>query len=176
MGRIQFYGAVSLDGFLATEDDRLDWLTGLTDLPANIGQATLSQMTSAILGRVTYDTIQADVTEGLTLNPYNTDMPGYVLTHQSRIDQGPIHFTATPVVELAQRLQTKGNVWIVGGQQVLTPLLAANLVDDLYLQVAPTLLGHGKRLFGELATPQTFELTAVHQYGPLAEMVYRRQN
>ncbi|KRO00288.1 dihydrofolate reductase [Levilactobacillus paucivorans] len=176
MGRIQFYGAVSLDGFLATEDDRLDWLTGLIGLPANIGQETLSQMASAILGRVTYDTIQADMTEDLTLNPYNADIPGYVLTHQSRSDQGPLHFTDTPVVDLAQRLQAKGNVWIVGGQQILTPLLAANLVDDLYLQVAPTLLGRGKRLFGELAKPQTFELQAVHQYGPLAEMVYRRQN
>ncbi|WP_125572681.1 dihydrofolate reductase family protein [Levilactobacillus huananensis] len=176
MGKIQFYGAISLDGFLATEDDRLDWLTGLSGLPADIGQDVLRHMASAILGRVTYDTIAADVTEGLTLNPFNAQMPAYVLTHQSRPDHGPIHFTQEPVVDLAQRLQARGNVWIIGGRQVLMPLLAANLVNDLYLQVAPTLLGHGKRLFGELAKPQAFELQAVHQYGPLAEMVYHRQN
>ncbi|MCT4487572.1 dihydrofolate reductase, partial [Levilactobacillus parabrevis] len=29
MGKIQFYGAISLDGYLATTDDNIDWLTGL---------------------------------------------------------------------------------------------------------------------------------------------------
>lgn len=176
MRQIQFYGAVSLDGYLATPADDIRWLTDLPNLP-EVDSTVLGQMTAGIMGRVTYDVIQ-QLAPGEPLNPANPTMQSYVLTHQSRANQPGVTFTSENVVTLAQRLQreTTGNVWVVGGSQILMPLLAADLIDDLYLQVAPVLLGAGKRLFGPLVHPQQFSLTTVHQYGPLAELIYHRTN
>lgn len=175
MGRIQFYGAISLDGYLATPDDQIDWLTNLSGVPADVGAAVLAKMTSAILGRVTYDAVQA-MAPATPLNPYHPQMTSYVLTHQSVAERPGVVFTNTSVTDLARRLKANGNVWIVGGSGVLTPLLAADLVDDLYIQIAPVLLGRGKRLFGELTQHKAFQLVTTNQYGPLAEVVYRLRN
>lgn len=175
MGKIQFYGAMSLDGYLATLDDHIDWLTTLPNIPADVGANTLAAMHTAILGRVTYDAVQA-MAPNAPLNPQNSAMTSYVVTRRSHHAQPGYVFTSEVVTTLAQRLKADGNVWIVGGSGILTPLLAANLVDDLYIQIAPILLGSGKRLFGELAQPHHFQLTATHQYGPLAEVVYHRRN
>lgn len=176
MGKLIFYGATSLDGYLATADDNLDWLTQLTGIPADAGTAVLSQMTNAIMGRVTYDYV-AQQAPGAPFNPANPQMHNYVLTHQDRPNLPFTTFTQHDVIDLAQDLRTQdGDTWIVGGQAVLTPLLAANLVDTLYLQLAPILLGQGKRLFGDLTTPAQFTLLRAHRLGPLAELVYQRRN
>ncbi len=45
----------------------------------------------------------------------------------------------------------------IGGANVIQQYLAAGLVDELPLHVAPVLLGTGKRLFGNLGH-QTIEL------------------
>ncbi|MFC6274547.1 dihydrofolate reductase family protein [Levilactobacillus tangyuanensis] len=174
MGKIIFYGATSLDGYLATIDDRIEWLTGLTGLPENIGADILGSMSTAILGRTTYDYLQAAAPD-MPLNPFNSEMASYVLTHRPLPDGAGVAFREDNVIDLAKELQTQGNVWIVGGSAILTPLLAADLVDDLYLQIAPTLLGRGKRLFGNLTSAHQFELRATHQYGPLAELVFSRR-
>lgn len=91
MGKIQFYGAISLDGYLATTDDRLDWLTGLAGIPVDAGHDVLGKMTTAIMGRVTYDTI-AESASTLTLNPYNPTMHSYVLTQCPYQDTATINF------------------------------------------------------------------------------------
>lgn len=176
MGKIQFYGAISLDGYLATTSDNIDWLTGLPNIPADVGAKTLAAMSTAILGRVTYEAIQTMAPDS-PLNPHNPSMTSYVLTSHPQPSQPGYTFTSTDVVTLATQLaQQSGNVWVVGGRGVLMPLLAANLVDDLFIQIAPVLLGKGKRLFGELAQPQDYQLVTTHQYGPLAEVVYHRVN
>lgn len=121
MGKIQFYGAISLDGYLATTDDRLDWLTGLAGIPVDAGHDVLGKMTTAIMGRVTYDTI-AESASTLTLNPYNPTMHSYVLTQRPYQDTATITFTSEDLLGLARRLkQQSGNVWIIGGQAILTP-------------------------------------------------------
>lgn len=176
MGKIIFYGATSLDGYLATADDNLDWLTHLSGIPADAGTDVLSHMTNAIMGRVTYDYVAQQAPDA-PFNPANPQMHNYVLTHQNRPNLPLTTFTQRDVVDLAQDLRTQpGDTWIVGGQTILTPLLAANLVDTLYLQLAPLLLGQGKRLFGDLTNPAQFTLLSAHRLGPLAELVYQRRN
>lgn len=49
MRKVQFYGAISIDGCLATKDNRLDWLfktAGANDAPT---EAFMQQVDTAIL-------------------------------------------------------------------------------------------------------------------------------
>ncbi|MCE2139028.1 dihydrofolate reductase, partial [Streptococcus thermophilus] len=63
---------------------------------------------------------------------------------------------------------------IVGGAGVLMPLLAADLVDELYIQIAPVILGDGIPLFKAIDQQQRFELVDTNRYGQLAEVHYQR--
>lgn len=71
-------------------------------------------------------------------------------------------------------LGTHRNIWIVGGNTVLAPLLDRDMVDHLIIQVAPVLLGKGIPLFTQREQVRRFKLEAVSQYGQFAELVYSR--
>jgi dihydrofolate reductase len=84
--------------------------------------------------------------------------PVFVLTHHARepvAKQGGTTFTfVTQGIEAAldQALQAAGDkdVHVVGGAEVIQESLAAGLIDEFQLHVAPLLLGAGTPLFGRL--------------------------
>ena len=63
------------------------------------------------------------------------------------------------------------NIWVVGGNTILAPLLDRDLVDCMTLQVAPVLLGAGIPLFTQGEALRRFRLEEVKKYGQFAELV-----
>ena len=96
--------------------------------------------------------------------------PVFVLTHHEReplVKDGGTTFTfVTEGIEMAleQARAAAGDkdVHVAGGADVVQQYLAAGLVDELQLHVAPVLLGGGVRLF-EGAGTRRLELTRVVQ-------------
>ena len=88
--------------------------------------------------------------------PYNA--PVFVLTHHPRemlVMGGGTTFTfVTDGIEsaLAQARSAAGDrdVAIAGGAATINQYLAAGLIDELRLHVAPVILGSGERLFAEV--------------------------
>lgn len=175
MRKVQFYGAVSMDGYLATTDERLDWLfqtEGAEEAPT---EAFMAQVDTAIMGRHTYEYTMAQTTDQL-INPYNPDTQSIVMTTKPHAGDAHTTFTNAELPALVKQLrQASGkNIWIVGGAGVLMPLLTADLIDDLYIQIAPVFLGDGISLFNHAAYQRRFKLAATNQYGQLAEVHYTR--
>ncbi|CAM3166735.1 dihydrofolate reductase family protein [Lactiplantibacillus plajomi] len=175
MRKVQFYGAVSIDGYLATKDHRLNWLfqtDGAEDAPT---KAFMQKVDMAIMGRHTYEYTMEQTTDQL-INPFNPDTQSIVMTSQPHPGDVHTHFTNTPVAELVSQLRqlNGGNIWIVGGAGVLMPLLQADLIDDLYIQIAPVILGDGHPLFTAINHQQRFELVATNHYGQLAELHFQK--
>ena len=52
--RTQYYTATSLDGFIATEDDALDWLFPLGDLNTSSYPAFVAEVGALAMGSATY--------------------------------------------------------------------------------------------------------------------------
>ncbi|GAA4253601.1 dihydrofolate reductase family protein [Dactylosporangium darangshiense] len=85
--------------------------------------------------------------------PYHA--PVFVLTHHERaplpMDGGTtFHFVTGGVaraLELAREAAGERNVAVAGGAATVNQFLAAGLVDELRLHVAPVVLGRGERLF-----------------------------
>ena len=65
------------------------------------------------------------------------------------------------LVEQARAAAGDRDVAIAGGGTAIQQALAAGLVDELQVHVAPILLGGGTRLFGEGADPVRLEATRV---------------
>ena len=77
--------------------------------------------------------------------------------------------------ELVRTLGPARNIWVVGGNTILAPLLEGDLVDHLILQVAPVLLGAGIPLFTQREALLRFSLEEVKRYGQFAELVYAKR-
>jgi dihydrofolate reductase len=85
--------------------------------------------------------------------PYHS--PVFVLTHHTRepleMDGGTTFTFVTDGIESAldQAKAAAGDGYVVisGGADTINQYLAARLIDELWLHVAPVLLGSGERLF-----------------------------
>jgi dihydrofolate reductase len=92
--------------------------------------------------------------------PYHT--PVYVLTHHAREPlemQGgtTFHFVTDGIesaLEQARAAAGERDVSIAGGASAVQQYLRAGLLDELYLHIAPVLLGGGERLLENVGDPK----------------------
>jgi dihydrofolate reductase len=63
------------------------------------------------------------------------------------------------------RGEVDGTLLVNGSMQLCHALIEQELVDELRLMVFPTILGEGKRLFGETGAPKAMRLTEVRAVG-----------
>jgi dihydrofolate reductase len=91
--------------------------------------------------------------------------PVFVLTHHARapleMDGGTTFHFVTDGIEsaLAQaKAAAEGqDIWLAGGAETVNQYLAAGLVDEIDVSIAPVILGAGERLFAGLA-PDSLKL------------------
>lgn len=164
-----FYGCVSLDGYLAGRDHNLDWLYQSGSTEETGYDAFYRSMDVAIMGRRTFREIEK-LERPQEAYPSTQN---FVFTHSALSQPG---FTAVSgdVVPFVKRFPPSVNIWIVGGNTILAPLLDCGMVDRLIIQTAPVLLGGGIPLFTQQESIKRFRLEGVRQYGQFAESVYDR--
>ncbi len=108
-------------------------------------------------------------------------LPVFVLTHHQREtvekEDGTTFTFVTDGIEsaLAQAREAAGDkdVVVVGGANVVQQYLAAGLIDEFQIHVAPVLLGDGVRLFDHLPGPGELELTRVIDSPRVTHLRYR---
>src|SRR5215468_8003545 len=173
MGKVVMYSTVSVDGFIADEHDQpgplFDWLSS-GDIPLDeTGQLTVSQASYdhtraywdqigvTIVGRRVFD-----LTDGWDGTPPSGIDHVVVVTHRPPPADwdpaAPFHFVDGVAAAVARARELAGDRLIevaagdVGGQA-----LAAGLVDEVRMDVAPVVLGSGKRYFGSVDAQHLLE-------------------
>jgi dihydrofolate reductase len=106
--------------------------------------------------------------------------PVFVLTHHEREPLTLSDTTYTFVtdgiqsaLEQARAVSGDGDVFIGGGANVINEFLAAGLLDELELHVAPILLGGGARLFDGVGADVRLEPIRVLEAPGVAHLKYR---
>lgn len=177
---------VSLDGYITGPNDRPGaglgeggerlhyWVfggpwtyEGKRGTPTQVDNAYLQEVFSSggamICGRTMYE-----MARGWGEDP-GFGVPMFVVTHrpQERIVKGDtsFEFVTGGIEEALTRARACAgarNVIVMGGGDLLRQFLAAGLVDQFTLTIAPVLMGAGKRLFDGIArTDIAFERAAV---------------
>jgi dihydrofolate reductase len=109
-------------------------------------------------------------------------VPVFVLTHHPRgtveKEGGTTYTFVTDGIEsaLAQAREAAGDkdVVVVGGANVVQQYLAAGLVDEFQIHIAPVLLGGGVRLFDQLgSTPPKVEVARATESPAVTHVAYR---
>jgi dihydrofolate reductase len=107
-------------------------------------------------------------------------VPVFILTHHARepaAKEGGTTFTFVTdgiesALDQARAAAGERDVFIAGGADVAQQYLAAGLLDELQIHVAPLLLGDGVRLFHGSARPE-LELTRVLESPKVTHIRYR---
>jgi dihydrofolate reductase len=161
MGRVRFYVATSLDGFIADREGSVDWLAPY-DARLYGYDRFIGEVGALIMGRRTYDLIFAIGEDW----PY-TGKPVYVLTSSSLGDAPdgvtPITRGIRAALQLA-RERTRNDIWIVGGAVTMQSALEENLVDMVELFLVPVLLGSGLNLLNDLKNRPTLTFNGIESF------------
>ena len=175
MGKIRFYFAASLDGFIADPDGGVGFLDVVEDEDGHGGyDAFFSQIGTLVMGRGTYTFV-----EDYGSWPYR-QMRTIVLTH--RPIELPLCTLETRVVDdiasFASELRafSDGDTWIVGGGKVMGAFLGAGEVDSIAMSIVPVAIGNGIPMYvGHHTISQRFALTQLTQSpGGVARFEYER--
>lgn len=141
MAEVVYYVAASVDGYIATPDGSVDWLSPFHTAGEDHGYAAfLATLGGIVMGRRTFDQVR-----GFGPWPY----PGLdcrVVTSRPLLDAPD---RVTPVASPADAMAGWGDrrVWLVGGTALLDGFRAARLVSEYHVFVMPVLLGAGVPLF-----------------------------
>ncbi|MCU1329802.1 MAG: bifunctional deaminase-reductase domain protein [Bryobacterales bacterium] len=178
--KTQYYTATSLDGFIATEDDSLDWLFPLGDVSETGYSSFIAEVGALAMGSVTYEWVlgHGDEVAASTGSRWPYTQPTWVFSSRSlplvegadiRIVQGDVR----PVHAEMRNAAGSKNIWVAGGGEVAGQFYDAGLLDEIIVQVGSVTLGRGKQLFPRRVTSPPLRLVSVSQMGSgFAELRY----
>lgn len=178
--KTQYYTATSLDGFIATEDDSLDWLFPLGNVNDTSYPAFIVEVGALAMGSATYEWMlrheEAIAAETGSRWPYA--QPTWVFSTRSlpAVPGADIRFVrgdVRPVHAAMRSAAGDRNVWIVGGGDLAGQFYDAGLLDEMIVQIGSVTLGKGKPLFPRRLTNPPLRLVSVRQVGTgFAELRY----
>ena len=179
--KTQYYTASSLDGFIATEDDSLDWLFPLGDINDTSYPAFIQEVGALAMGSATYEWMLRNATtvSAQTGSAWPYVQPTWVFSTRQlpAIPGAALHFVQGDVgpVHAAMRAAAGAkNIWIVGGGELAGQFWDAGLLDEILVQVGSVTLGQGKPVFPRRLTSPPLTLVSVRQVGTgFAELSYR---
>ncbi len=156
MRKVTFSVANSLDNYIAREDGAVDWLLS--------GEESASELTefwktidAVVIGRKSYE----PVLKSETPFPTYPGVKNYVLsrTLKESTDKN-VEVIREDAVEFVRKLKTEEGkgIFVMGGGLLAKPLLEANLIDEVEVNIHPVLLGSGISLFHEMKRQIDLEL------------------
>ncbi len=168
--RCSVYIATSLDGFIAREDGRIDWLSIVEREGEDYGFKRFFDTTDTlVMGRKTYET-------ALSFDTWHyTGKRCIVRTHAPGESLHGEEFYSGDLVELMERLAEEGakHVYVDGGM-IISQFLAAKLVDEVTVSLIPIVLGEGARLTQKIGHDVGLELLSSKAFeSGLVQITYR---
>ena len=175
-----YYTAATIDGFIATRDDSLEWLFPLGELEATSYPAFIRDVGALAMGSATYEWMLRHVVgpEASRQQPWPYTQPGWVFTSRALppVPGADIRFARGDVRPVhAEMVAAAGgkNVWIVGGGELAGQFYDHGLLDELFVQIGSVTLGSGKPLLPRAITSPPLRLLSVRAVGTgFAELHY----
>jgi dihydrofolate reductase len=181
--RTVYYAAMSLDGYIAEPEEKLDWLTGF-DGPGYAGAgegdgagpietsypAFMEGVGALVMGSKTYEFI-------LDQEWAYGELPVWVMTSRDLpavAGAGDLRFASGSVAGLHdEMIDAAGgrDLWVVGGGDLASQYVGAGLLELLRVTVVPTILGDGLPLFAEPVPPMKLLSTTPFDNG-MVELSY----
>lgn len=155
--RVILYIAQSLDGYIATENNDISWLSIVERDNEDYGYASFIETVDTVfMGRKTYEKVLS----------FGIEFPHkgrtcYVLSKTLMGADSNVMFFSGDIVDLVAKIKNEEgqNIFIDGGSEVVREFRDNDLIDEYVVSIIPVLLGKGIRLFKDTDTRNNLELT-----------------
>jgi dihydrofolate reductase len=139
--------AISLDGYIASEDGGYDWIVGDGDDTLNTKnkfsfEKFLEGIDIVVMGKNCYDQNMH--------NDYKNKKV-YVATSQKIENQDNLHFISGDICKIIQEEKEREgkDIYLFGGGVLVDDFIKADIVDEYIFGIIPIILGKGRPLFLE---------------------------
>ncbi|MFR3566793.1 MAG: dihydrofolate reductase family protein [Paraclostridium sordellii] len=137
--------AMSIDGYIASEDGGFDWIVGDGDNKLDTRNKWdfnefLKNIDVVVMGKKCYDQ---------NFHKDFKDKKVYVATSCSLKNHDNIHFINDDIVKTieAERKNEGKDIFLFGGGVLIDSFLKADIIDEYIIGIIPTVLGRGRPLF-----------------------------
>lgn len=159
--KVQYYTATSIDGFIADANNSLDWLFQFGGEPGESYNRFIKDVGAIAMGSTTYEWVLDNeiFKDPSNPKPWFYSQPCWIFTTRNlrKVEGADLRFVSGDVKsvydEMAKAANGK-NIWVVGGGDLVGQFHDQGLLDELFLGVAPVILGSGAPLLPRrIATP-----------------------
>ena len=170
MRRIIMLIHVSLDGFTATPDGGLEWITYTKELE-QYAHSLHATTDAAIYGRVTYEGMKSywptvltdpDSDEAARSHARWADAATKIVISKTLTESDWVNtvFIGENIAEEINKLKAQEgkDIWLLGSPSIARLFIELNLVDEYRININPLLLGGGVPLFGLLEDSRPLKL------------------
>ncbi len=180
MAKTQYYTATSIDGYIADENNSLEWLFDVDGGNENPFGGFFAGVGAFAMGATTYEWVLEN--DNVMAEPQNWhdlygDVPCWVFGNRELplVPDANIFMVSGDVkrVHEAMLVAAKGkNVWLVGGGDLVGQFVDQGLLDEIILGIAPVVLGGGAPLLPRHLTARHLALTGTAQIGRFAYLTF----
>lgn len=181
MSKVIFYTATTLNGYIATEDDSLDWLFEVGSPDAVDFKSFLAGISVLVSGSTTYEWVYGH--ENLADQPekwrdFYGDRPTFVFTSRKlpvppgtdvRLVNGEV---TEHLASIRDAAGDEGDIWVIGGGDLAGQFLDAGALDELQITITPVALTGGAPLFPRDIRSDRLELKSVEKFDQFAHLVF----
>jgi dihydrofolate reductase len=160
MRPVRYNVAASLDGFIATTDGGYDWIPPDDTIDF---AALFAKVDTVLLGRHTWEMVR-QMGGGAWPSHSRVYVFSSTLRRHSNPDVTVVNSGAPEVVAGLRAEQGDGEIWLFGGGQLFSSLLAAGQVDRVEVSIVPVLLGGGIPLSAPGSPLSTLTLVDTKRY------------
>lgn len=139
--------AMSIDGYIASDDGGYDWIVGDGDNKLNTDNKFdfnefLENIDIVVMGKNCYDQ---------DMHKEFKDKKVYIATSKDIKDYDNIHFVKDDICEIIKReVEKEGkDIFLFGGGVLIDSFIKENIIDEYIIGIIPTILGKGRPLFFE---------------------------
>ena len=150
------YIAQSLDGYIATENNDISWLSIVERDNEDYGYASFVKTVDTVfMGRKTYEKVLS-----FGIGFPHKGRTCYVLSKTLMGADANVQFFSGNIVDLVAKIKKEEgqNIFIDGGSEVVREFRDNDLIDEYVISIIPILLGNGIRLFKDTDTRNNLEL------------------
>lgn len=137
--------AISVDGYIASEDRGFDWIVGDGDSKLDTDgkldfDEFLENIDVVVMGKKCYD-------QNFYKDYENKKI--YVATSESLENYDNIHFINGDIVKVIEeeRKNEGKDIFLFGGGILVDSFIKADIIDEYIIGIVPTILGKGRPLF-----------------------------
>jgi dihydrofolate reductase len=176
--KVQYFTACTLDGFIADENNSLDWLfeaphseddTFWDDWFPTVG--------GLVWGATTYEWhVERYGLGAETWREYYGNRPSWVFSHRDLplipdVDVKLVEGDVRPVFDEALKTIGDKSLWLVGGGDLVGQFYDAGLLDELIVGYAPVTLGKGAPVLPRRITSESLSFRSADLVGQRLRVV-----